>query len=74
MPLSASTLTRLATRFAKKKLFDISDSMAIAAACSRRGDIFGREIWIDTAIEKMALHKIPVPSVIHASCLRDLAV
>ena len=74
MPLSASTLDRLSHRFSKKSLFDISDSMAIAAACARRGDIFGREIWIDTAIEKMMLHKIPVPSIIYESCLRDLAV
>ena len=74
MPLSPSTLLRLSARFAKKKLFDISDSLAIAAASARRGDIFGREIWIDTALEKMALHKIAVPNVIYASCFRDLAV
>ena len=74
MPLSASTLHRLASRFAKKRLFDVSDSMAIAASCARRGDIFGREVWIDTAIEKLLKHKLPVPSVIYSALLCDLAI
>ena len=73
MPLSYSTLSRLASRFAKKRLFDVSDSMAIAASCARRGDIFGREVWLDTAIEKLLKHNLPVPTVVYASCLRDLS-
>ena len=56
MPLSYSTLSRLASRFAKKRLFDVSDSMAIAA------------------IEKLLKHNLAVPTVVYASCLRDLAI
>lgn len=73
MPLSASTLDRLSTRFARKRLFDVSDSLAISAACARRGDIFGRETWLDTAIEKMERHHIAVPATIYTSMFNDLA-
>jgi hypothetical protein len=55
-------------------MFDVSDSLAIAAACAVRGDIFGQEVWLDTAVEKMTLHGATVPPIIQASELRDLAV
>ena len=74
MPLSASVLRGLSHRFSRKGMFDVSDSLAIAAACSARGDIFGQEVWLDTAVEKMTLHGATVPPIIQASELRDLAV
>ena len=73
MPLSASILNGLSHRFARKGLFDVSDSFAIAASCARRGDIFGREVWIDTAIEKIINHGGTVPPMVYSSYLRDLA-
>ena len=74
MPLSPSTLLRLSARFAKRKLYDVSDSLAIAAACARRYDIFGKEVWIDTAIEKLTKHNLPIPSIFYKSCFSDLGV
>jgi hypothetical protein len=73
MPLSASALNKLSRRFSKKGLFDVSDSFAIAATCTRRGDIVGREVWIDTALEKLSGHNIPVPTSIFTTYLHDLA-
>ncbi len=73
MPLSASILNGLSHRFHHKGLFDVSDAFAIASACARRGDIFGREVWIDDAIEKINRHNVTVPAVIYSTCLRDLA-
>jgi hypothetical protein len=73
MPLTASVLRGLSHRFSRKGLFDVSDSLAIAAACAVRGDIVGHEIWIDTAIEKMMKHGATIPPAINASYLRDLA-
>jgi hypothetical protein len=73
MPLSASVLTRLSRSYSRKGHYDVSDSLAIAAACAHRGDFVSREIWIETAIEKMMGHSISVPAVIETSYLRDLA-
>jgi hypothetical protein len=73
MPLSASVLNGLSHRFSRKGQFDVSDAFAIAASCARRGDIFGREVWIDTAIEKIVGHGGTGPPTIYSSCLRDLA-
>ena len=73
MPLTASVLRGLSHRFSRKGMFDVSDSFAIAAACAIRGDIFGREIWIDAAIDKIIGHGNTVPTMIYTSYLRDLA-
>ena len=73
MPLTASILRSLSQRFSRRGIYDVSDSFAIAAACSARGDIFGREVWIDSAIEKMALYGIRVPLIVRSFALRDLA-
>jgi hypothetical protein len=73
MPLTASALDRLSLRFKKKSLFDVSDCLAISATCARRGDIFGRETWIDSAIERMQRHGISVPASIYTAYLSDLA-
>ena len=73
MPLSPSVLRGLSHRFSRKGMFDVSDSLAIAAACAVRGVIFGQEVWLDTAVEKMTLHRVTVPPIIQASELRDLA-
>ena len=74
MPLSASILTRVSRRFSKKGLFDISDALAIAAACAIRGDIFGREEWIDAATAKMMKHGINIPATIQSAYFRELGV
>jgi hypothetical protein len=73
MPLSPSVLNGLSHRFSRKGLFDVSDSLAIAATCAKRGDIIGREVWIETAIEKMTRHGVTVPPQIYTTYLRDLA-
>ncbi len=74
MPLSASILTRVSRRFFKKGFFDISDALAIAASCAIRGDIFGREEWIDAATAKMMKHGISVPATIQTAYFRELGV
>ena len=72
MPLSPSTLRRLSSRFSTKGIYDVSDSFAIAASCGARGDIFGREEWIDAAIKKLHGRGLPVPETIMTAYYREL--
>ena len=59
--MSAQQLQRMSLHYGRNGFNDVGDALAVASECARRGDVLGREAWIDSAIDKLNRNKLSVP-------------